>query len=617
MSVGTWLGVAVAGAVTGSTVTYLASHFLRTENFLSFLNEPAPTGLQLQPTVERIGTLTQTSFSDLYAEREQAAGVMARLAVDPSALLDHFQCVEKAATSQNTADRLQCDITLEASVLPPVAAAPEKLEGSARAHELDIERLVANAERLSDSLVELRRSLAHTQPAGKEHAASRNFDATMLRAGLVSGLNASETYVKQHKTARDPSHPATALVLSGGAANGAFSAGFVSRLLEVMQAARATSEPSCGQARIDLTVGTSVGALIGVLVDLFFVNGQEEQAQTLLRKEFTCTVDSDLYCENDAWLWDLFVGNVKGIVKFDGLERMVSQTFSGPAPGTTNALRAMVDNPTELVTMSVDTNSGLVYADSDQEPLDPTNVEQRTQTILASLVEPGLANYVEVLKGGGRSPRKGAFVDGGVVTPLPAMQAVLRGAERAIIVSNWTHDLGPTTPAQKAGDVFFRSLAMQSTQLANSEVDAVGMVAAARRLVEYHLCVRRFAPDGDPIGSVKDFCERRFDAAAPQGGTFPWVASSWQSTWIHRAESEQAAAAGYSFKPDQMRPMFLEGAAEYQRRCEEVNRVLGLSRCGAALKACPSDPPEIEQLLKQFEQRLRPCSATLKARHCQ
>jgi hypothetical protein len=249
--------------------------------------------------------------------------------------------------------------------------------------------------------------------------------------------------------------------------------------------------------------------------------------------------------------------------------------------------------------MAVETNSTHLYADSDQERIDASNAKLRTQTILASIVEPGLSVYTQDLASPAGRPRSGAFVDGGVVTPIPALEAVRRGAERAIIVSNWTHEPSPLQKgARNAGDVFMRSLTLQTQTLAVNEVREADHAAAARRLVEYGVCKRRFARvsslDAD---AVERFCQRRFHRRGELGGAppdehikdgaFPWIATSWQSAWIHRPESKALAATGYSFDPDVMRPMFLEGVAEYQRRCREVHRLLGIEGCAPADRACP------------------------------
>jgi predicted acylesterase/phospholipase RssA len=76
--------------------------------------------------------------------------------------------------------------------------------------------------------------------------------------------------------------------MSGGAANGAFTAGLIWRLLGVLKDCRGKPAPEgCGSARVDLVAGTSTGALIGTLIDLFHTPGQEDRARELLVNNYT------------------------------------------------------------------------------------------------------------------------------------------------------------------------------------------------------------------------------------------------------------------------------------------------------------------------------------------
>src|SRR3954471_1078272 len=94
--------------------------------------------------------------------------------------------------------------------------------------------------------------------------------------------------------------------MSGGAATGAFTAGFVSRLMDVFRACHtAPTGDACPDAQVDLIVGTRTGTLVGTRLDLFQVKGQEGLAERLLIDDYACSTERDLYCQHDEWDWKL------------------------------------------------------------------------------------------------------------------------------------------------------------------------------------------------------------------------------------------------------------------------------------------------------------------------
>ncbi len=89
---------------------------------------------------------------------------------------------------------------------------------------------------------------------------------------VPSALNAiADIIEKTNPTTTSDAQDSVALALRGGAANGAFSAGFLFELLSLRERAL-PPEGDGGNFRFSAMVGTSVGALIAQLLDLYFVD---------------------------------------------------------------------------------------------------------------------------------------------------------------------------------------------------------------------------------------------------------------------------------------------------------------------------------------------------------
>lgn len=93
---------------------------------------------------------------------------------------------------------------------------------------------------------------------------------------VPKALNQIATILEHTKERSMDAQDAPALALRGGAANGAFSAGFMFELLSLRERAlirdwASAPESASGKYRFSAMVGTSVGALIAQIVDLYFV----------------------------------------------------------------------------------------------------------------------------------------------------------------------------------------------------------------------------------------------------------------------------------------------------------------------------------------------------------
>jgi predicted acylesterase/phospholipase RssA len=396
-------------------------------------------------------------------------------------------------------------------------------------------------------------------------------------------------------------------VLGGGSANGAFGAGFVWSLLEVLQQCRSAHQGGCHDARVDLVVGTSTGTLIGALVDLYFTAGHEREAMQLLVDNYTCSVEADLYCAPDEHVWKLFQ-DARGIVRFNGIASKIDRFIT----------REVEHNALELVGVTVDLRYGEVLGFSDQDPADAAAGCGRRDALLSSIVLPVMAEPVASIELR-RGKRAGPFVDGGVSSVVPMLEAVRRGAERAVVVSNYPLAPEPVPAPRNAFDVLLRALTLAMLNPGPNEVQRAELFAHARRRLEYQVCRERFAhwdaavpqavEAADPEQSTPPepptatapldadaFCRREPDAIA--GAGTPWtgalpsadVAGAFRSAWVFRTEGHDSER-GYAFDPAAMRDLFLLGIRAFHDRCRELLEVLAIDGAAAAAACTQDDAP--------------------------
>ncbi|NPD26894.1 patatin-like phospholipase family protein [Corallococcus exiguus] len=543
--------------------------FLRTDVLLDTLNTPDssnPKDVPVRvPAVERVAGLTRAQLTDSYVDPARAGAWMEALGASPEAVLDMSACLvqhagnDSASCYENDAHTGYVDRTVKASAWGVPMPAQSLPVAAAAAEEVDAERFLANAMGIGPSLAALQQSLE--VPLTRE----------VLAQGIQRGAASAAAYVRARSWRRDLQRPSNAVVLSGGGANGAFSAGAMWRLLGILEQCRGKPAPEgCGDARIDLAAGTSTGALISTLVDLFHTPGQEANARRLLLGNYTCTVESDLYCVNSTWLWNL-AEDTRGLVKFDGVYTKLDQ-FIQPE---------MLHNGTELVSVSVDFQTGDVFSVSDQDPADfrPGASDHLRKggmihAIVASIAEPVLSNPAGKLPSAA-GDRTGTYYDGGVRSGLPLLQAVERGAERVLVISTGGMNPSPAMDPKNAMSVLMRTIDLFVAQPRVAEVQQAELLAVTRRLGEYNVCTLR--------GATEDFCRRKGTGFQPRmvgpgagqavwmgSARFDQVASSWRSTWMFKPESGLATASGYSFTPEVMQPLFVAGVESMQKRCKEV-----------------------------------------------
>jgi predicted acylesterase/phospholipase RssA len=592
----------------------LSCAYMKTGFVLDTLNTPTPAKPGA-PTVDvptRIARLTRDSLADSYLDPGATAAWMKALGADVEPLARMTTCLTAPPgvnAYSGCYDRfVAAAVTGARWGVPPLSGASgaiAAIDAAAPSRtEIDAERFLANAMSIGPSLAAL------TRVIGTPIAAAD------LGEGIARGAADAASYVTARRWHRELGRPTNALVLSGGSANGAFTAGSMWRLFEILDACRGVAGGGCGDARIDLVAGTSTGSLIGVLVDMYFTRGMERRAKDLLVQNYTCTVASDLYCLHSTWDWELAT-NLRGLVHFDGIHDRLDKAM-GPE---------LAQNGTELVTVSVDYASGDVYGVSDQDPIDsgPSGAtpdaekerhEGRINAVMASIVEPVLADPVDWLPARGKRVT-GTFIDGGIRSGLPVLQATQRGAERVLLFSNSGIEPDRIANPENAFGVLMRSLDLMVGQPRVGEVQQGELGAVARRFAEYNVCEQRIgmaaasasapADRADPA-TIRAFCLRKGGAFMPprQGprtesaasmwmgaGQFEQVATSWRSAWVYRPEERQAAAAsGYAFTPKVMRPLFESGVETFQKRCAEILDLFGIYG-DIATGACAEPVPAV------------------------
>jgi len=582
--------------------------FLRTPFLLKAANEPSKPEVTPTPrvTADRIERIVRTHLVDAYVYPKTVGTWLDALDANPKPIIELLHGLAKASSgdpaslyeafNRDVSPSLFLDgdhlIEEQPSVWkipPPPLVIENKVIGIGplarpaeppAGLELDAERFVANARAIASSLLVLQNLIGPEPLSGPD-----------LQAGISRGAQGTKTYLLARKWWRRVDRPTTALVMSGGAANGAFTAGFVWRLTEVLQTCRAAPDPlGCPKAGLDLTVGSSTGSLVGVTADIFSTPGQEQRARDFLLRNYTCPVAADFYCINDVWTWSLF-GGTRGLVQFDGVRRKLDEMLSD----------AERDNNMELVTMTVDYQTGDLLAESDQDPADGREQKDRLDAVLASIVEPVMADPVDRL-GRPNQERRGTFIDGGVRSGTPVMEASRRGAERVLVIKSASLDSDLQPRQRNAASMLLRTIDQLVDQVGTAEIQQATLHAIARRLGEYNVCNYRLELVGENTadGDVDErqqsartaFCQRKTLMPRAEKGVahaesavaafigpevFGQVAQSWRSVWVVKPEGNESLS-GYKVDPQVMRGLFELGVNTFQERCQDVLALLEISK---------------------------------------
>lgn len=541
------------------------------------------------------------NLPDAYWDVSTASAPLTRSGA-PARIRDAIICAEQAHTG---AEETKCLEALYTDLqFPPPPKDPDE---AAWARELDTIRMMENL------------GLAVRAAASFYHATQQppiTQDADKLLQGVTNGISGALAYQKVRKVQRHRERPVSALVMSGGAANGAYSAGATWYLLHRLNACKADAEAlkaKCAQGgctadqlrsvdqgclndRVDMVAGTSAGSLITLLVKDYFTEqeNRRQRAMDMLLSSYTCSVNSDLYCVNDTNLYDLVdpSGRSKGLVRFDGIQKKLDDYVD----------ETTFRSPTEYFASSVDYTSGRILHASSADPHDVPSVVDLRRSAVASIVEPAMAEPVDSV-----GQFHGTLVDGGVRSGLPMTTPLMRGAERAVVFVNSPLEATPLDKdPQNAGVILSRTLDLFSHQPIVGELHQAENQLVVKRISEFGRCHDRNAQaTWIKDQSIDDLCSaaawpklpppvliapvpRQIITQAPPP-LIKAIPNAYQGVWIFQhnvlpkdisllapgASWRNLTQAGYQFDPKAMWTLFALGAIEAQEQCVEINRVLG------------------------------------------
>jgi hypothetical protein len=419
---------------------------------------------------------------------------------------------------------------------------------------------------------------------------------------------------------------APALSLSGGAANGAFVAGFLYALLWVREEARYFASPAQRTAidreRFGSALGSSVGSLISLPLDLYFTDTLpppslgpaldaciskgsgslparadrrlEDCALALLEHDFV-TSESELLCARPGSALDLMKPNAKSVIRFDPLEHGRIEPFFRSFGLLTR------ENSFVRTVVTADLAQGLLAGIDERAcrlpGIDPLACER--DAILASVSEPILAPPRPVVYSGlhGASGEFGFWLDGGLQSVNPAARAV-HFTNGKVLAINTFRALGtPIKNIEGLAPVALGTVLTIGTRLIGWETSYAGLEQHRRRL---HACEL-----GSLVG-IDALCAKGAPGAVgPSAGSSDLLSISVPDD----ITPAQLLASGFTFDPVVMRGLFLWGERTFLRSRSEILRFLGwcaplaiekgLDCVGAA-----GQNPALGTAIAAFEQRV-------------
>src|SRR6185295_2971117 len=274
------LTLAVACIALASGLTGCSFNSIRAKTVIEKLQttSPNPAPPPFLAVDSEVSRLVRWTLPDAYWNNERVAGWVTSPGV-PDRLLNVTRCVTSTTTA---ATEEACFFQLERDLGLPTAPPLDTLTEQSWETEQDAQRLMVNL-----------RGAVHAIAAYYEVTQVEPIDlnAAKIRDGLQDGLSAFAAYQRSRHVRRALDHPLTTFVLSGGAANGAFSAGATWWLLSRLDLCKADAERGvlaarrCVDDHVDMLAGSSTGALISLMVKDYFVSaGPQASSQPMRRR---------------------------------------------------------------------------------------------------------------------------------------------------------------------------------------------------------------------------------------------------------------------------------------------------------------------------------------------
>jgi hypothetical protein len=382
----------------------------------------------------------------------------------------------------------------------------------------------------------------------------------------------------------DPNLPA--LSLSGGAANGAFVAGYVYAMLWVREMARVHGSPAqralLDKERFSTVFGSSVGSLISLPLDLYFTDvappaqlapaidaciregsGKiaprsdrplQDCALAKLEHDFVAN-EWELLCARRGTALDLLKPATKSLLKFDPLDKNTVAPFFATFGALTR------DNGFVRTLTAADLGQGVLGAVDERAcRLPGMNADTcEREAVLASISEPVLAPPRERIFSGlsGSSGEGGIWFDGGLASVNPAARAV--GATRGkVLALNTFRALGaPVAAMEGFAPIALGSLNAIVIRMIGWETSYAGLEQHRRRA---HFCeIGRLmgstvlCPNGAPGVPTPAMEPQLMSVSVPDDISPP-----------------QLFASGYTFDPVVMRGLFLWGERAFLQSRADV-----------------------------------------------
>jgi hypothetical protein len=418
-----------------------------------------------------------------------------------------------------------------------------------------------------------------------------------------------------------------ALSLSGGAANGAFVAGFMYALLSTREKARLYGNPA-QQRLLDGeqfggTFGSSVGSLIGLPLDLYFtpavpgpalgpaldgciqggsgpVAGRPDRklqdcALAQLERNFVAN-EWDLLCARKGLATDLLQPDAKSLLKFDPLEHNridpFLQKFGGLTRGNAFVRTAVSADLAQGVLGSVDERACLLPG------MDADRCDR--EAILASVSEPVLAPARSRLYTGLNGPagEEGTWLDGGLQSVNPAARAVSYTSGKVLALNTFRALGTPVTHIQGLTPIVLGTVISIGTRMIGWEISYAGLEQHRRHMQACEL--------GRLVGSFLLCPQSELEVVGPAMGAPRLLSVSVPDDIAPAA----LFASGYTFDPVVMRGLFLWGERSMLRARRDVLGFLGWCVPSALERAdvpCPGGEgvsAAFGQVLRDHERRV-------------
>ncbi|MEP7122932.1 MAG: patatin-like phospholipase family protein [Byssovorax sp.] len=422
--------------------------------------------------------------------------------------------------------------------------------------------------------------------------------STLLDQRLRDGLDASLDLAARLLAAEAPPggvesmrrSQLPALALSGGSANGAFTAGYLHAMLQLRELAVEKLDPGFGaeiekNERIGSIVSTSVGTLAALAVDLYFTPdafsaspGWQAVEDARLR---VCLADDprvplpataplgkrpfqrcalkelvddfrakewDLLCYEDRSLLDL-MSSLNHVLQFQPLKTRIL------APVLDAFQQRMLDNDLVRVAMTVDFDQNVVVGLDERACRLGSKPAWRTECLssaaLASVVLPVFTRPIEVVYSGllGQGGEKGTWIDGGVRSETPTFRALAMTRKKVLAINTGRAEGIPSRTAPDALGITLATMGQFTAQVRSDEIALSPTKCAAddddQRLVEGYLNL----PGGVLTASV----------GQPLTGKL-------RTVYVPEEIKPTALFAdGYAFDPWVMRGLFLWGERTFLR----------------------------------------------------